>query len=107
MYCLRKTHKNNLALIPIVSCINSPTYNLAKFINEILAPLTTTFHHNLKNSFELVDRIKDINLPNNYILLSLDVKSLFTNIPKKLAIESSERTGHTYPTLLQSRKILF
>ncbi|VEN51651.1 unnamed protein product [Callosobruchus maculatus] len=37
-------------------------------------------------SYELVDTLKELNLPSNYILISLDVTSLFTNIPKQLII---------------------
>lgn len=77
-------------LRPIVSCIDSPSYKLSKFVNNILQNLTSFFPYNIKNSQEAVQKLKSINLPDNYILISLDVKSLFTNIPKKLVIETIE-----------------
>lgn len=86
LYGLRKTHKNILALRPVVSCINSPTYNLAKFIHNILMPVASTFKFSIKNSHQCISNIEEIKLPKNYILISLDVVSLFTNIPKMLVI---------------------
>jgi len=42
----------------------------------------------LNNSFDLVQNLKDIQVDDDYILISLDVVSLFTNICIDLAIES-------------------
>ena len=36
MYGLTKIHKNNLPLRPVVSCIDSSTYFLAKTFNDII-----------------------------------------------------------------------
>lgn len=87
LYGLRKTHKQNFSLRPIVSCINSPSYKLASFIHEILTQVTTTFHYNVMNSYEFVENTKTITLEEGYILISLDVVSLFTNIPKELVLK--------------------
>jgi len=35
----------------------------------------------LNNSFDLVQKLKDIQINDDFILISLDVVSLFTNIP--------------------------
>lgn len=56
------------------------------YLHNILHPLTTTFQFNVTNSLELVNKLSNIKLPNNHVLISLDVKSLFTNIPKALVI---------------------
>lgn len=54
LHGLRKTQKPNISYRPIVGCINSPIYNLACFVQDNLAPLTSTFIRNIKNSLELV-----------------------------------------------------
>src|SRR5690606_9946505 len=36
-YGLPKVHKNSVPLRPIVSFINSPTYNLSKFVSKLLS----------------------------------------------------------------------
>lgn len=48
--------------------------------------MTPLFQYNVKNSYEVADKIKHVNLPDNYELVSFDVKSLFTNIPQDLVI---------------------
>lgn len=87
LYGLRKTHKPGLSLRPVVSCTDAPSYNLATFIHNILNPITTTYLYNIKNSFEFVEFIKNVSLPPNHVLVSLDVTSLFTNIPKELVVK--------------------
>lgn len=87
LYGLRKTHKADLSMRPVVSCINAPSYKLARFIHNLLFPLTTTFHINVKNSFEFVEFTKTVKLKEGYVLVSLDVVSLFTNIPKEFVLK--------------------
>ena len=41
LYGLPKTHKANVPLRPIVSCIGSYSYNLAKFLVNMLRPINT------------------------------------------------------------------
>ncbi|XP_044745148.1 uncharacterized protein LOC123307011 [Coccinella septempunctata] len=88
IYGLRKTHKENFALRPIVSCVNAPCYNLATFLHQILLPVTTTFNYKVKSSFEFVKNLNNVQLPDHYKLISLDVISLFTNIPKGLVLST-------------------
>ncbi|CAG5076797.1 Protein of unknown function [Cotesia congregata] len=87
IYGLRKVHKQGCKLRPVVSCINSPCYNLARHLHKLLIPLIDTFEMNVKNSSSLVNKLSSVKLPTGYILVSLDVVSLFTMIPKDLVIE--------------------
>ncbi|XP_044754976.1 uncharacterized protein LOC123313930 [Coccinella septempunctata] len=84
LYGLCKKHKSGMPLRPMASCLDSPGYNIAKFIHEILNQLTPTFSHNIKNSEELIEKLKDISVPQDYCLVSFDVESLFTNIKQPL-----------------------
>lgn len=82
LYGLPKIHKHNIPIRPVVSYIGAPAYLLAKFLNnKIVSKISFKPLYSLKNSIHLVDRIKNINLPNRCKLLSLDVDSLFTNVP--------------------------
>ena len=63
---------------PILSAIWTPTYNLCKY----LTPRFNTIINNeytIKNSFSFANEIIDYD--GNYKMSSLDVDSLFTNIP--------------------------
>ncbi|XP_076053675.1 uncharacterized protein LOC143032678 [Oratosquilla oratoria] len=73
-----KTHKPGNPLRPIISQIPTPTYNLAKFLNQLLTPLTPT-QHSYVSSKDFLDSINDA--PARGIISSLDVESHFTNVP--------------------------
>jgi len=45
----------------------------------------------LNNSFDLVQKLKDIQVDDDYILISLNVVSLFTNIPIDLVESVSKK----------------
>ena len=59
----------------------SPTYNLAKYLAEILKPLVGKSEHHVVNSKEFITKIEQTKLDEDEILVSFDVVSLFTNVP--------------------------
>ena len=81
-YSFIKTHKPNNPIRPIVSFIDSPTYQTAKFLNKILSPLTDDAPQKLKNSAEVNELLENVIIPSDHTLVSFDVRSLFTNIPR-------------------------
>lgn len=88
LYGLPKIHKDNIPIRPVVSYIGAPAYNLAKHLNYILKDkIEFKPQFALKNSLDLIDRIKDLQLPNNAKLISLDVESLFSNVPYKECLD--------------------
>jgi len=85
-YGLAKIHKKDIPLRIIVSFINSPFYSFASFLHKIILKSLPLARSNIINSFKLYERFSNFQLNNNDILLSLDVVSLFTNVPTELAI---------------------
>ena len=85
MYGLPKIHKPNLPLRPIVSFVGSATYELSKFLKNILSSLVGNTVHTVKNSTEFVELIETINILDNESQMSFDVVSLFTSIPLETA----------------------
>ncbi|XP_044578918.1 uncharacterized protein LOC123261389 [Cotesia glomerata] len=107
IYGLRKTHKQTCSLRPVVSCVHSPSYNLARFLHEILSPVIETFQYNIKNSFDFVAFSKTVSLPEGYVLISLDVVSLFTNVRRDLILKVIEKTWDNIKHLVRvPRKVL-
>ena len=82
LYGLRKVQKeinNGLTpFCPILSAISTPTYKLAKFLLPFLRPLTQN-EYTVTDSYHFAEEICKQD-PNLY-MASLDVDSLFTNIP--------------------------
>lgn len=52
--------------------------------------MSTRTDYNVRDTFSFVNRVKNKQLPENYVLVSLDVVSLFTNIPYNLVLEIIE-----------------
>ena len=73
---------------PIVASIGSPTYNLSKMFANILKKVVGNTTRSVKNSTVLVSKLRRIRLPPTYKLISLDIVSLFTNIPNELVYEA-------------------
>ena len=88
MYGSSKVHKASLGSCPpfgpILSALNTPTCKLAKSLAPILKPLTTK-EFTFKDSFHFVEEIFDQQY--DKFMGSLDVDSLFTNIPLEETIE--------------------
>ena len=82
MYGLAKIHKtlkDGIASFrPILAAIGTPTYNLAKFCDQLLKPLTSN-DYVIKDSFSFTKEVLDFD--GSCFVASFDIKSLFTNIP--------------------------
>ena len=57
-YGLPKIHKPDVPLRPSVASQGSPTYNLAKYLAEILKPLVGKSEHHVVNSKEFITKIE-------------------------------------------------
>ena len=79
LYGLPKVHKTGCPFRPIVSSVNTYNYNLASYLVSILQPISTN-QYTVKDSFSFADWAKKYK-HNNGIMCSLDVSSLFTNVP--------------------------
>ena len=66
---------------PIVDMSNSPYHTLAQWTAKVLEPIRKRkAEHSLRDSFEFVERIKDIDISGKS-MFSFDVVSLFTKVP--------------------------
>lgn len=83
-----KTHKDNFPLRPIVSAIGSATYNLSKYVSDLLTPYVRQAPSYIANTTEFLKEVNDISIADDEIMVSFDVKSLFTNVPRKDAMQA-------------------
>lgn len=79
LYGLPKVHKTGCPFRPIVSSVNTYNYNLASYLVDILRPISIN-QYTVKDSFSFADWAKHYR-HNNKLMCSLDVTSLFTNVP--------------------------
>ena len=80
-YGLPKIHKDGVPILPIVNTINSPTYQLAKFLAKKLKVFVGQTPYYIKDSTHMVNEIKYFKVEDGDVLASFDVVSLFTKFP--------------------------
>ena len=66
-----------------MSSVNSVTENISSFVDGWLNPLVQKLPSYLKDSSEFIKLVTSTRIPQNAILVSIDVSSLYTNIPHK------------------------
>ena len=98
---LSKIHKNITPPPgrPICNTINTPTMNLSRWVNIQLQPLVKKLPSYLKDDNHFLRKIDEINknhtLLKDALLVTWDVRSLYTNIPHKEGLEALKKTLHS------------
>ena len=87
-YTLTKIHKATPVGRPIISGCDGPTEKLSAFIDKLLQPIAQKQQSYLKDTTDFIIFLEKIKVPKNTILVSMDVTSLYTNIPQEEGIET-------------------
>jgi hypothetical protein len=88
LYGLPKLHKPpKMPCRPIVDFTPSPLRNLSNFLNSKLQPLSGKLSSHIKNSMEFMNKLKDVRVDDDELMVSFDVKALYPSIPYDLALK--------------------
>lgn len=87
-YLLPKIHKTGNPGRPIVSAIGSVTEKISSFVDTLISHIPQTYPSYIKDSGHFLSDIADLIIPEGSLLVTLDVCSLYTNIPHKDGIEA-------------------
>ena len=85
---LKKIHKNPMGIRPIFSSCSNATETISQYVDYWLQPLMKNLPSYLKNTMELINKLKNFQIEPNTILVTIDVKSLYTCIPHKDGINA-------------------
>ena len=77
-----------MGIRPIVSSCESPTENVSQFIDYRLQPLMKALPSYLKDTAELINQLKELIIEPDTLLVTIDVKSLYTCILHKEGIQA-------------------
>ena len=103
-YILPKIHKPGNPGRPIVSSNSHPTERISQFVDYHLQPLVHKLPSFVKDTNDFLNKLLAIgNLPSNSLLVTLDVSSLYTNIPHNEGINACDhflrtRRNNNIPT---------
>ena len=89
-YLLPKIHKINYPGRPVVSSINCHTESISQFVDYHLQPLAKKLPSYIQDTTDFLRKLNELpkHLPKDSILVTMDVKSLYTNIPNDEGIEA-------------------
>jgi hypothetical protein len=92
-YILPKIHKNKIPPPgrPIMSANDCPTEKISALVDHFLRPLVCKTKSYVKDTTHFLNLINEItNLPPQSLIVTLDVGSLYTNIPNKEGIDATK-----------------
>ena len=95
-YGLPKIHKEPIKLRPIISSIDSPSSKVSTLVANILSKAYDQNNpYFTKDSFQFAQEFNDREIPENHVLVSLDVTSLFSNITLDLTVNCLKKKWNT------------
>ena len=85
-YTLTKIHKPTLVGRPIISGCSGPTERISAFVDTLLHPISISQTSYLKDTTDFINFIEKTKVNKQTFLVSMDVTSLYTNIPQEEGI---------------------
>ena len=114
-YLLPKIHKNKIPppCRPVVSGNQSPTERISQFVDHFLQPCSVKIRSYLKDTNHFLREIRDVKqVPDNVMLVTMDVTALYTNIPTRDGLTAAHqalakmRPGALHPRNSSLMKLL-
>jgi hypothetical protein len=87
-YGLPKVHKTPISLRPVVSCINSFASIFSTWLDFKMKDLLPYVQSYTKNSFSILEDLKNLKLPPGALLFTADATSMYTNITTSVGISN-------------------
>ena len=95
-YTLTKIHKPNPVGRPIISGCDSPTERISSFVDYLLQHIAKVQKTYLKDTTDFLNFIEKTKVQKDTMLVSMDVSSLYTNIPQEEGITIVCKTYETF-----------
>ena len=105
-YMLPKIHKKGHPGRPIVSACGGPTSKLSSFLDAHLKLAVPRIPSYLKDTTHFLQRLDSLDLPTDFILATIDVTSLYTNIPTDEGIRACAESLSDIPTTVPLTTLL-
>ena len=104
-YMLPKIHKKNVPGRPICSSVNHSTSRISKFVDEHIKQYVPQTKSHIRDTQDFIKKLRNLGqIPEGAIVCTLDVSSLYTNIPNHegiLAVANKLRSDPTKTPITQ------
>ena len=95
-----------MPLRPIVSSIGDVMYESSKELSKILKPLVRNSPYQVQNNQEFLQHLKGIQLGPDELIITYNVKALFTSVPIQPALHIIEKLLEEDPGLQQRTSMM-
>ena len=82
---------------PIVSDCSSESYHVSEYIDKFLTPISVLHPAYLKDTYDFVDKITNVEIADNHLLVTGDITSLYTNMNIERILKTVEEAFEKYP----------
>lgn len=82
---------------PIVSDCASETYFTAEYLDHFLNPLSSRHPAYVRDTYHFIEIVRGLRIPSEFYFFSMDVDSLYTNIPIAAGITCVKNIFEKYP----------
>ena len=91
-YFFPKIHKKKVVGRPIISGNGCPTEKISAFVDEHIKEYVKLFPSYVKDTTDFISKIRSLKTTNRIVLVTMDVTSLYTNIPNHEGKTAVHRT---------------
>lgn len=84
---------------PIISDCGSESYQIAKYIDSFLNPISQCHSSYLKDTYDFISKLQTIQVPQNTFLFTVDITSLYTNIDTDLGLQAVKEAFQRHPDI--------
>ena len=106
-YARPKIHKSGNPGRPVVSSVNCHTYTISKYVDFRLQSIVKNVPSYVRDTTDFLQKLDKVkNIPNDCFLVTLDVKSLYTNIPNNEGIKAVREAYDNHPNKTVATKVI-
>ena len=104
-YLSPKIHKPYNPGRPVISSVDCHTSNISRYVDYHLQPIVKNIPSYMKDTNDFIKKTKDLKVPKDAILVSLNVKALYTSIPNLEGIAAVKRAYDKYQQKTVATKV--
>ena len=104
-----KIHKPNIPGRPVISSLECHTSKMSRFVDHHFQPVVKEIPSYIKDTNHFINKVNNYSVPVNSILVTMDVRSLYTSIPNNEGIAATKKSydSCSHKTLLTKIIITF